>query len=267
VTWYAVTVALLDRILRSGVQEIELFAARQHLDYHNQSQIDELGHWFRDTELTVHSLHAPLFSDDVWGRSGPHSVISTTETAKAKRIAVTDEIKRAIEIADAIPFRYLIQHIGVAEEEYDLDKVEGAFNCLDELSVFAKQLGVEVLVENIPNEFSTAERLRSFVELTHLPLHFCFDTGHAHLSRGIEYEFGLMKDRVRSTHLHDNDGTDDSHVFPVIGDGGSIDWKTTMDLLRSTEEDLPLVLELREVDGMALPLDEVRRTFEGLEEL
>ena len=115
------------------------------------------------------------------------------------------------------------QHIGVAEEEYDLDKVEAAFNCLDELSVFAKQLGVEVLVENIPNAFSTAERLRTFVELTRLPLHFCFDTGHAHLSRGIEYEFGLMKDRIRSTHLHDNDGTDDSHLYPVIGDGGNND--------------------------------------------
>ena len=64
-----VTVALLHRILQSGIDEIELFCARQHLDYRNKSQIEELGHWVRDSEMTVHSLHSPLFSDDVWGRS------------------------------------------------------------------------------------------------------------------------------------------------------------------------------------------------------
>ena len=261
------TVALLDRILRSGVGEIEIFCARQHLDYHNPQQIDELQHWFRDAELKVHSVHAPMFSDDVWGRSGPHAVISIAETTKAKRMAAVDQVKRAIEIADKIPFRYLIQHIGVPYEEYDPAKFDAAFNSLDELTVFGRQLGVEVLVENIPNELSTAERLRTFVESTHLPLHYCFDTGHAHLSRGVEYEFGLMKDRIRSTHVHDNDGEDDVHLFPLLGDGGTIDWKPTMELLRSAEGDTPLLLEVGEVDDMEKPLVEVRRAFEQLERL
>ena len=30
------TVALLDRILRRGIEQIEIFCARQHLDYHNR---------------------------------------------------------------------------------------------------------------------------------------------------------------------------------------------------------------------------------------
>ena len=264
---HRVTVAQLDRILRSGVDEIEIFCARQHLDYRNPQQIDELRHWFRDAELKVHSLHAPMFSDDVWGRSGPHSVISITETAKAKRMRATDEIKRALEIADSIPFRYLIQHIGVPDEEFAPSKFDAAFNSLEELTVFARQLGVEVLVENIPNELSTAERLGILIELTHMPLHFCFDTGHANLSRGVEYEFGLMKDRIRSTHVHDNDGEGDTHLFPMGAEGGTIEWSSAMKLLRSTEGDTPLVLELREVEGMESPLDEVQRSFERLEKL
>ena len=80
---HRLTVALLDRILRSGVDEIEIFCARQHLDYHNHAQIDELKHWFRDAELKVHLIHAPLFSDDIWGQSGPHARISMTGTTKA----------------------------------------------------------------------------------------------------------------------------------------------------------------------------------------
>ena len=31
---------------------------------------------------------------------------------KSKRIAMVDEIKRALEIAENVPFRYMIQHLG-----------------------------------------------------------------------------------------------------------------------------------------------------------
>jgi len=261
------TVALLDRILKSGVDEVEFFCARQHLDYHNRSQLDELRHWFRDSDMKVHSVHSPLYSDDSWGRSGPHSVVSITETSKARRIEVTDEIKRVIEIADSIPFRYLIQHIGMDEEEYDEAKAEAAFNCLDEIIVFGKQLGVEVLVENVPNAFSSARRLHNFLAATHLPISFCFDTGHAQLAGDVEAEFALMKDRIRSTHVHDNDGEDDTHLFPMLAEQGAVDWKLTMDLLRSLPSDVPLVMELREDEEMGNVLDEARKSMDLLEEL
>src|SRR5579885_2865745 len=113
---HRLTVALLDRIVKAGFTQIEIFCARQHIDYRNRAQVEELAHWFRDSELKVHSLHSPMYTDTIWGRSGPHAVISITESNKAKRIAATDEIKRALEIAEMIPFRYLIQHIGVGGE-------------------------------------------------------------------------------------------------------------------------------------------------------
>ena len=262
-----VTVALLHRILQSGIDEIELFCARQHLDYRNKSQIEELGHWLRDSEMTVHSLHSPLFSDDAWGLSGPHAVVSITETSKVRRIKATDEIKRAIEIADNIPFRYLVQHIGMADEEYDLAKLDAAFNCLDELNIFGKQLGVEILVENTANEFSSARQLLHLIESTHLPLSFCFDIGHAHLQEGVDHEFRLMKDRIRSTNVHDNDGERDMHLFPLHSDIGSVPWASTMQLLRSLPEDVPMVMELRDDASMADPLVEARHTLNRLEGL
>ncbi len=119
---------------------------------------------------------------------------------------MVDEIKRALEIAEVIPFRYLIQHMGVGGEEFDMRKFDAAFSALEELSLFARQRGVEILLENIPNELSSAERLLQFDELTHLGLNFVFDTGHANMGEGVETAFQLMKDRIRSTHVHDNDG-------------------------------------------------------------
>ncbi len=264
---HRLTVALLDRIAKAGIHEIEIFCARQHLDYRNRTQVEELAHWFRDSELKLHSLHAPMYTDTIWGRSGPNAVISITETSKAKRLAATDEIKRALDIAELIPFRYLIQHIGVGGEEYSERAVDAAFTSLEELSIFASQRGVEVLVENIPNALSTAQRLMEFVHATHLPLHFVFDTGHAHIMNSVEREFELMRDRIRSTHVHDNDGQNDAHLFPNQDRPGGIAWKETMELFRACGDQFPLLLELREVPDMEQPLDEIRRVFDRLESL
>lgn len=256
--------ALLDRVARGGVEEIELFCARQHLDYRNGSQVDELRHWLADSPMRVASMHAPLFSDEIWGVSGPNSVLSITALEKAHRIRATDEIKRAIEVADAIPFRYLVMHVGGEEEEYEPAKVDAAFNALDELRVFGSQLGVEILLENAPGGLSSADRLNTLLELTHLPLGYCFDVGHAHLGLGVETEFEKMKGRIRSTHVHDNDGSEDAHLFPPAG---AIDWERTMPLLRSVDEEIPLLLEPRGDESIEDPLGEAQRSFDALENL
>ena len=255
----------LEKIRTAGVPAIEMFCARQHLDYRDPGQITELGHWFRDSTLKLHSLHSPIYNDDCWGRTGPNAVITITEPIKHKRIVMVDEIKRALDVAEVIPFRYLIQHLGVGGEEYDERKIDAAFNSLEELNIFARQRGVQILLENIPNELSTGERLVGFLRETHLDLGFCFDTGHANLMGGVEQEFEIMKSRIRSTHVHDNDGERDMHLFPSLTDNGTIDWKKGMELLRSKEHQYPLMLELKESPDIANPFEGMQRVFEYLE--
>jgi sugar phosphate isomerase/epimerase len=262
-----ISVAWLNKAMQAGIPAVEIFCARQHLDYRNKSQIAELGHWFRDAQLKLHSIHSPMYTDEIWGRSGPQAVLNITERTKAKRMATVDEIKRALEIAETIPFRYMVQHLGVSEEEFDERKVDAAFSSLEELMLFARHRGVEILLENIPNELSTAERLMSFVKTTHLDLHFVFDLGHANIGGGVAAEFEIMKERIRSTHVHDNDGESDSHLFPFLAEGGTIDWKNTMKLLRSRPGQYPLLLELKEVESMEFPLDCVNQVFDRLEGL
>jgi len=251
----------LERVWNAGFREVEIFCARQHIDYRDQAQITELGHWFHDSELTMHSLHSPMYSDDVWGRSGPQSVVDITDTTKAKRMAAVDEVKRALEIADVIPFRFLIQHLGVAGQEFDQHRWDAAFSSLEELKVFAGQRGVEVLLENTPNALSTAERLNAFLIETHLNLNYCFDIGHAHMSRGIEDQFERMKTRIRSTHIHDNDGQTDSHLFPKKG---MIDWEKAMQLLGSRPNQYRLLLELKEPTGLENLTEEARRSADEI---
>jgi sugar phosphate isomerase/epimerase len=259
---HRLTTYWLERLWAAGFSAVEIFCAKQHIDYRDQAQITELGHWFHDSPLKMHSLHSPIYSDDVWGRSGPQASVDLTEPQKARRIAAVDEVKRAIEIAEIVPFKYLIQHLGAVGLEMDERRWDAGFSSLEELKVFAGQRGVEILLENIPNALSTAERLNDFLALTHLKLGYCFDVGHAHLGRGIENEFDLMKDRIRSLHVHDNDGHADLHLFP--GEG-TVNWGKTMQLLRTRGDQYPLLLELKEPAGMEHLIDEARRAIDNLE--
>ena len=43
---HRLTGATLQRIEQAGVPAVEIFCARQHLDYRDKAQIAELGHWF-----------------------------------------------------------------------------------------------------------------------------------------------------------------------------------------------------------------------------
>jgi sugar phosphate isomerase/epimerase len=143
----------------------------------------------------------------------------------------------------------------------DERRLDSGFSSLDEIRVFAAQRGVEVLLENIPNAFSSAARLNDFLAQTHLNLNYCFDVGHAHLSNGISAEFELMKNRIRSTHLHDNDGKEDQHLFPKRG---SIDWTAAIRLLASRPDQYPLLLELRELPEQEHPVGDARQSMDEL---
>lgn len=264
---HRLTAAGLSRVEKAGLSAVEIFCARQHFDYHDKAQVAELGHWFRDSQLKLHALHSPMFTDEVWGRSGPHCHINITESKKALRIQWVDEIKRVLEHSEVLPYRYLIQHLGVGGQEFDDYAVEAGFRSLEELTVFARGLGVEILLENTPNSLSSGERLNLFNSITHLNLNYVFDSGHANLGAGVEREFETMKPRIRSLHLHDNNGRDDSHLFP-LAEGGTIDWLKTMTMLRACPAgQFPLLLELREVSDHQHPLEEVNRVFDQLESL
>jgi len=249
---------LLDGLVRGGAQAIEIFAARQHLDYANRKQhVREIADWFRGSGVPLNSVHAPMFADYEWGRTGAPP-LNVTSTDRAHRIEAMDEIKRALEIAEQIPFRFLVQHMGVGNESFDERKFEAAMTSIEHLRAFAKPLGVRILLENIPNEMSTPEKLVEFIQATHFDdVGVCFDFGHAHLMSDVAQAFETVKDYLRSTHVHDNAKDRDSHLWPG---SGSIDWKQAMELLRSSPNKPPLLLEI-EGEEKVNPTEKMADTF------
>src|SRR5215467_4623327 len=253
---------LLDRVVDGGAEAIEIFAARQHIDYANRKQhVREIAEWFRSSGIPLNSVHSPLFADYDFGRTGAPP-INVTSTDRAARIEAMDEIKRALEIAEQIPFRFLVQHLGTPNESFSEKKFEAAMTSIEHLRAFAKPLGVKILLENIPNELSTPDKVVEMIHHAHFDdVGVCFDFGHAHMMSSVGEAFEVVRNHVSSTHVHDNDKNKDLHLWPGQG---TIDWKQAVELLRSAPQRPPLLLELGE-DEKVNALEKLGETFDKLE--
>jgi sugar phosphate isomerase/epimerase len=238
---------LLDECARGGAQAIEVFAARGHFDYADKAHVREIGNWFRSTGVQFHSMHSPIYMTNDFSR-GVEPPLNIADADKRRRIEAMDEIKRALEVAEYAPFRFLVQHVGLSNEGYDTRKFEAALSSIEHLRAFARPLGVSLLVENIPNDISEPEKLVELIKTLHYDdLGFCFDTGHAHMMSSVHQAFGVMEDRIRSTHVHDNKRDRDEHLWP--GEG-NIDWNQTVQSLRTAPQSPPLLLEIEGAEGV-----------------
>lgn len=240
---------MLDEFANGGAQAIEIFAARSHFDYTDKQQVREVANWFKGGQVQFHSMHSPMYMSNDSFRTGEPG-LNIVDSDKRRRIDAMDEIKRALEVAETVPFRFLVQHIGRGNEDYDVRKFEAALSSIEHLRAFARPLGVNLLVENIPNELSTPEKLMELIKALHYDdLGICFDTGHAHIMSSVHQAFGVMESKIRSTHVHDNKGDRDAHLWPGQG---STDWNQTMQSLRSAPQSPALLLEIEGEEGVVV---------------
>jgi len=253
---------LLASLSSAGIRAIEVFCGSGHFSYASPQTVRELAGRLIEYRIQLASLHAPTERSSGEGRSGG-APISISDPERIRRVDAMDEVKRALEVAETIPFRYLIQHMATSRQPADSRTLDAAFSSLEHLVLFAKQRGVVIAIENTPNEFGSPESLAQFVKQTRLnDLRFCFDLGHAHIGEGVAASFELMRDRIVTVHVHDNQGETDDHLLPF---DGTIDWDAALTALSGTPEPPALVLELKERSPGVPSLDQIRTAFDRLE--
>jgi sugar phosphate isomerase/epimerase len=232
---------LLETLTKGGAQGIEIFAARQHFDYTSKPHVKEIALWFAANPVEPFSMHMPLFGDTEMGRSGAPGV-NVVHPEKSRRIDAMDEVKRALETAEEMPLRYLILHLGEREDQWSPRTLEHAMTAIEHLQAFARPLGVKLLLENIQNEVTQSANLTEIIHIGHFKdVGVCIDVGHAHIGGGIATAVADLKPLIRSSHIHDNNGQKDEHLWP--GDG-TISWADTMQDLRGAPELSAAVLEI-----------------------
>jgi sugar phosphate isomerase/epimerase len=232
---------LLEIAGRAGAQAVEIFAARQHFDYTSREHVAELAECFRSEPLEPFSMHAPMFPDREMGRAGAPPV-NLLHPEKSRRIDAMDEIKRALEAAEYIPFKHLVVHLGERTDAWSPRTIEYAHSALEHLGAFSRPLGVKLLIENLLSEATTPNHLLLILELGHLKnVGICLDLGHAHMTVGVAEAIATLSSHIVSVHAHDNHGLKDEHLWP--GDG-AIDWPVTAKALNGLATPPALVLEI-----------------------
>jgi len=237
---------LLELAARSSAQGVELFAARQHFDYTSRDHVGELASWFASNPLAPVSMHGPLFPDREMGRAGAPAV-NLLHPEKSRRIDAMDEIKRALEAAERIPIQNLVLHLGERDDKWSQRTIEYAITALEHLGAFAHPLGVRLLVENLLSEATTPQRLLTIIDMGHLNnVRVCLDLGHAHVAPGVSEAIEILGGRIGAVHVHDNNGTNDEHLWP--GEG-TVDWPAAAKALSELATPPVAVLEVATLKG------------------
>jgi len=218
----------LVHIAAHGFEAIELFATRTHFDYHDAQAAAQLAEWLSDTQLELHSVHAPIVDSLKGGRwVGSFSNASGDET---RRKAALAETEATLGLAKHLPFGYLVVHLGMPTSEQvppGDNQPSAARRSLEDIVEMASRVGVRVAVEVIPNALSTAHALARLIEedLDGADIGVCLDYGHAHLFGDVGDVIETLSGHLWTTHVHDNGGTRDDHLLPYAG---TIDWDAAM---------------------------------------
>jgi sugar phosphate isomerase/epimerase len=241
------TPVLLEALVRGGAAAIEVFAARHHFDYCDRGAVQELGNWFRSNDV-VASLHMPLYADDAYWTKHTAPTLNLISENKNLRIATMDEVKRALEAAEVVPFTTCTLHLGLQNDAWDTRALDDSLTAIEHLKAFAGPLGVKLLLENLANDVATPEHLIEIASVGHFStLGFAFDLGHAHLGQGVPESdhapaksalelafaaFAPVAAKVAAVHVHDNNGVRDEHLWPMATkEAGSVDWTIVRSLM------------------------------------
>ncbi len=276
---------LLDALATSGVRTIEVFAARHHFDYTDSQSVREIAAWFRSNDVRA-VLHQPIYisdrADSQWSRHVTPN-LNLLAPEKSHRIAAMDEVKRAIESAEQVPFTAAVLHLGLKDTAWDEPALEHSLTAIEHLKAFAAPLGVRLLLQNLQNEVTTPERLLTILKTGHFDsVGVCLDVGHLHLAMpandaphdsGVAAAIELLGPRIAQIHLNDNHGAfnhgaaignkgplgntpdiKDERLWP--GDG-TIDWSAVSAALATLPPATPGILEI--ASDRDVPAEDVTR--------
>jgi sugar phosphate isomerase/epimerase len=205
-------VELIPEFPKLGFRFLEIFLDPALDDPAERKWFVDFAARARDLGLDLWSMHVP-FSRDISVADG------------AARGETLRGIESSIALAAAAGARFAVVHPGSeTPPEERPSRVETSVRSLTRLNAFCRDHGIRMAVENMlpTNVAEGARGLRGILDRLPHDAGVCFDTGHAHVTDGSPAKaLEVIKDRLLTLHVHDNDGTGDQHRIP--GEGG-IDW-------------------------------------------
>jgi sugar phosphate isomerase/epimerase len=198
----------VDEVLVRIAQHFRLWEiVAEHLHHHSKA-LPKLRALLPSYSVKM-QVHAPL------------SDINIGSINEGIRNASIREIKDAVMFARQIDATVVTIHPGhMSPMTFENPKIVYSLTrqALEEITVFADDIGVKIALENMPALNNTIcknpDEIFELVNGTSAGI--CFDIGHANTTQSIDKFFELAHLFI-NVHVHDNDGKHDAHL--TVGDG------------------------------------------------
>ena len=200
----------------------------------DSNQLQKLLDVLSSSGIRVHSVHAPF--------GVKYDVSDLDDTVHERGV---DALIDSIELASVMDADKVIVHASEIVNEDRPRRMERARGVLREMAAVAAESGIVLALENLPPRYlgHTPEELLALLDGTdRAAVGVCFDSGHANLSGHFAEFASAMLPLAVTTHLHDNNGAKDQHLFP--GDG-NIDWHNFASTYRILECRASIMLECK----------------------
>ncbi len=200
----------------------------------------ELGRRIVDAGLRVHSAHG------CWGgQSIRASRVDLGSTTLAVFQASLDDLKTCLDWLNKAGGTVLVVHPGGLSDVQEQEARKGRLaEGLVLLADHAKPMGLRIAVENMPPGVHPGSRMADLTalvaEIGRPELGLALDTGHANLVASAASETLDAATGLVTTHVHDNNGRQDSHLPPGMGSVVWEDWLGSLDRIGYVG---PIVLE------------------------
>jgi sugar phosphate isomerase/epimerase len=200
-----------------------------------------------------YSVHAPVWDANLAGEN------------TWLRTGALEALKEAVRFCRLLEAVHLVVHPGVCHA-VSFDKAAArrrALDLLHQLAAYNRLFGVRLLMENVGTSATSLFRedeYSSFLDGFPPECGYIIDVGHANINGwDIPNLIRRTGDRLYALHLHDNHGTEDSHL--PIGEG-TVNWETLFTVLRGMTRRPVLVLEY----NTGTPLEKLAEGKKILEE-
>lgn len=188
----------------------------------------ELRKYAEDKGIAFNQSHAPFGSS-----------FADEEKTKKRFAEITEAMKRASYLGVENIIVHPCQHLKYAQDGNPEILFEYNMEFYSRLIPYCEEYSIKVALENMWQRtgminHSTCSRPEEFVryvdELNNDCFVACLDIGHAALVREDLPEFirALGNERLKCLHVHDVDGTNDSHTLPYFG---VVQWEKVMKAL------------------------------------
>ncbi len=202
-----------------------------------------------DGEIALHGVFYDMSSASVDQR-----ILAVTRNRYLLNLQIAAELG-----ALNVVFHANYLHV-IRQNAYLKDWTERQVDFWGEIALRAQAMGVVIAVENMwePNPDVIMEVLDQ-VNSPHVSA--CLDVGHAHLYSSPDISFAdwleRLKHRLVHCHINNNRGTSDDHL-PLDAEGGIVDYRAVIPLLRALPHQPLISLEMDRLDYMARSLDFIR---------